>query len=351
MKNTLNRDKSLVENTRFSHWVGMSPPRRTDYSPFGVLLPERTSSTAFYRRGFQGQEHDDEVKGEGNSVNFKYRMHDPRVGRFFAVDPLASKYPHNSPYAFSENVVIHMVELEGLEMHMAPLPNGGHYVQEPTAPNYKQDTKDLNHKNYKAIHERNLYYKWASKQLGVHGGKWFEAADIVTSLGGVGGADFVNLQFIHNDTENFLKAGNRYLFSFNMFNAKHLMEKGKLDRSFTTADGKEASFKGLKGKDLDMMLVEYEQTKVQEFIGLYEKNHKDLDAVYKEVNKSFGLPMAHKDIQTVLKNHFTDTNGNITFDFKQYDDRVKLGKELIELIYKRDSSPSNRSGGAGSGKH
>jgi len=69
-----------------------------------------------YRYGFQGQELDDEVgKGHGNSINYKYRMHDPRIGRFFALDPLAPKYPHNSPYAFSENVVINAVELEGLE--------------------------------------------------------------------------------------------------------------------------------------------------------------------------------------------------------------------------------------------
>src|SRR5690554_5025771 len=68
-----------------------------------------------YRYGFQGQEMDDEVKGQGNSVNYKFRMHDPRVGRFFAVDPLAPDYPHNSPYAFSENVVINAIELEGLE--------------------------------------------------------------------------------------------------------------------------------------------------------------------------------------------------------------------------------------------
>src|SRR5690606_20607467 len=27
-----------------------------------------------------------------NSVNYTYRMHDPRLGRFFAVDPLADKY-------------------------------------------------------------------------------------------------------------------------------------------------------------------------------------------------------------------------------------------------------------------
>ena len=69
-----------------------------------------------YRYGFQGQESDPEVKGEGNSVNFTYRMHDPRLGRFFARDPLAGKYPWNSPYAFSENRVIDGIELEGLEV-------------------------------------------------------------------------------------------------------------------------------------------------------------------------------------------------------------------------------------------
>lgn len=68
-----------------------------------------------YRYGFQGQETDNEVKGMGNSVNYKFRMHDPRVGRFFAVDPLAYSYPHNGPYNFSENKVIAWAELEGLE--------------------------------------------------------------------------------------------------------------------------------------------------------------------------------------------------------------------------------------------
>ena len=67
--------------------------------------------------GLQGQLQDDEVKGEGNSVNYTYRMHDPRLGRFFAVDPLASKYPWNSPYAFSENRLLDALELEGLESY------------------------------------------------------------------------------------------------------------------------------------------------------------------------------------------------------------------------------------------
>jgi RHS repeat-associated protein len=87
----------------------------SDFSPFGVGLEERTVSSNSYRYGFQGQEMDDEVKGDGNSVNYSFRMHDPRLGRFFAVDPLADKYPWNSPYAFGENRVIDGVELEGLE--------------------------------------------------------------------------------------------------------------------------------------------------------------------------------------------------------------------------------------------
>ncbi|GAA0876013.1 hypothetical protein GCM10009118_24230 [Wandonia haliotis] len=88
----------------------------SDYMPFGMQIAERNGSTGDYRYGFQGQEKDDEIKGEGNSVNYKYRMHDPRIGRFFAIDPLADKYPYNSPYAFSENRVIDGLELEGLEV-------------------------------------------------------------------------------------------------------------------------------------------------------------------------------------------------------------------------------------------
>ncbi len=74
-----------------------------------------------YRYGFQGQEKDDEIKGHGNSINYTYRMHDTRLGRFFCVDPLVSYFPWNSPYAFSENKVIDHVELEGLEASPAAI--------------------------------------------------------------------------------------------------------------------------------------------------------------------------------------------------------------------------------------
>jgi RHS repeat-associated protein len=96
----------------------------TDYSPFGVLLakrdlrltdPSTSNLVARGRFGFQGQESDDELKGTGNSINFEYRMHDPRLGRFFAIDPLTADYPWYTPYSFSGNKVIAFKELEGAE--------------------------------------------------------------------------------------------------------------------------------------------------------------------------------------------------------------------------------------------
>jgi RHS repeat-associated protein len=80
-----------------------------------MLQPNRHKDSKSYRYGFQGQEKDDEIKGEGNAVNYKYRMHDPRLGRFFATDPLEIQYPFYSPYSFSGNRLIDKVELEGLE--------------------------------------------------------------------------------------------------------------------------------------------------------------------------------------------------------------------------------------------
>jgi len=80
-----------------------------------MTLLKRHGSTDVYRYGFQGQEKDDEVKGEGNSYNYKYRMHDPRIGRFFATDPMEAIYNWYSPYAFSGNKVIDAIEMEGLQ--------------------------------------------------------------------------------------------------------------------------------------------------------------------------------------------------------------------------------------------
>ncbi|MBN2727957.1 MAG: hypothetical protein JXR53_01930 [Bacteroidales bacterium] len=71
-----------------------------DYYPFGSIMPGRNYNLDEYRFGFQGQEMDNEIYGNGNALSFKYRVHDPRLGRFFSVDPMAFKYPHESPYSY-----------------------------------------------------------------------------------------------------------------------------------------------------------------------------------------------------------------------------------------------------------
>src|SRR5690606_28823362 len=87
-----------------------------DYYPFGMLLLKRHGSVDSYRYGFNGKEKDDEVKGEGNSINFTFRMYDTRVGRFLSIDPMFSEYPWNSTYAFAENKLGLGTELEGKEL-------------------------------------------------------------------------------------------------------------------------------------------------------------------------------------------------------------------------------------------
>lgn len=62
---------------------------------------------------FQGQERIDAL--DLGWYQFKWRNHDPTIGRFFNIDPLADSYVYNSPYAFSENRVVRFVELEGME--------------------------------------------------------------------------------------------------------------------------------------------------------------------------------------------------------------------------------------------
>jgi RHS repeat-associated protein len=85
----------------------------SDYYPFGQLVPNRHGSSESYRYGFQGQEKDDEIKGEGNSLNYTFRMHDPRIGRFLSIDPLADKRTYHSPYMFCGNDPISNIDPDG----------------------------------------------------------------------------------------------------------------------------------------------------------------------------------------------------------------------------------------------
>ncbi len=59
-------------------------------------------------------EKDEDVKGNGNSLDFGARIYDSRVGRFSSVDPLFKKYSYYSPYVFAGNNLIRFVDINGM---------------------------------------------------------------------------------------------------------------------------------------------------------------------------------------------------------------------------------------------
>jgi RHS repeat-associated protein len=95
-----------------------------DYYQFGLAFNSYSRENSVPNRWkFQGQEHVDELGLGWDS--FKWRNHQPEIGRFFNVDPLSEKYYYNSTYAFSENKVTSHIELEGLEgISIKALTNG-----------------------------------------------------------------------------------------------------------------------------------------------------------------------------------------------------------------------------------
>ncbi|ALR29411.1 hypothetical protein ATE47_02165 [Chryseobacterium sp. IHB B 17019] len=113
--------KDQVGNIRLAFFKdGSGNPaidRATDFYPFGLEfggngLNINNSVSPSYTYTFQGQEKQQETGWN----SFRWRNYDPTIGRFFNIDPLAEKFPHNSTYAFQENMIGMGIELEGLEL-------------------------------------------------------------------------------------------------------------------------------------------------------------------------------------------------------------------------------------------
>jgi RHS repeat-associated protein len=73
--------------------------------------PNRHESSDKYRYGFQGQEKDNEVKGEGNSYTTHFRQLDVRINRWLTVDPIFKEYI--SPYNSMSNSPIMRIDPRG----------------------------------------------------------------------------------------------------------------------------------------------------------------------------------------------------------------------------------------------
>ena len=116
--------RATITDRKFLTLTGTDPKYKaelvtaTDYYAYGSPMKGRTytAQTGSYRFGYNGKENDNEVKGEGNSLDFGARIYDSRLGRWLSVDPITEDYPELTPYQFASNTPIQAIDLDGLEM-------------------------------------------------------------------------------------------------------------------------------------------------------------------------------------------------------------------------------------------
>jgi len=82
-------------------------------SSFGSVIQSRSYASGAYRYGFNGQEKDDEVSGEGNAYDFGARIYDGRLGRWLGIDPLWKITPSYSSYHFVACNSINNIDVGG----------------------------------------------------------------------------------------------------------------------------------------------------------------------------------------------------------------------------------------------
>ena len=112
-------------------------------------MPSRSTVGNDYRFGFNGQEKDNEIYGEGKSYTAEFWQYDARIGRRWNVDPLTWEFPWISPYAtFGGNPIV-FIDPDGQQIDTD-------IVNESTgATTHINDGKDqiivLNSKNYSRV--------------------------------------------------------------------------------------------------------------------------------------------------------------------------------------------------------
>lgn len=91
---------------------------KLDYDPWGLRLKGldyyANNQTFNKFKTFTGKQlHDD---FGFNLLSYKFRFHDPALGRFISIDPLSEQFAYNSTFAFAENKLGLGIEYEGLEL-------------------------------------------------------------------------------------------------------------------------------------------------------------------------------------------------------------------------------------------
>jgi RHS repeat-associated protein len=95
----------------------------THYYPFGLTMAGISSKALNFgnpenKQKFIGKELQNREFSDASGLEWydlAFRTHDPQIGRFLQIDPLANEYEYSTTYAYAENKVINGIDLEGLE--------------------------------------------------------------------------------------------------------------------------------------------------------------------------------------------------------------------------------------------
>ncbi len=119
------RYKDIWRNTRITYAddnndgsIASSEIRREqNYYPFGLEHKGYNTLLIGAKNNFKTYQDQEFTEDLGlNTHEWRFRVSDPAIGRFWQIDPLAEDYTYNATYAFQENKMGMGVELEGLEL-------------------------------------------------------------------------------------------------------------------------------------------------------------------------------------------------------------------------------------------
>lgn len=89
-----------------------------------MLMPGRSyKALNAYRFGFNGKQNDNDLKGEGNLIDYGARFYDARIGRWMSVEPKSIKYPELSPYTYVANSPIKFIDYDGRDFGVEVIDN------------------------------------------------------------------------------------------------------------------------------------------------------------------------------------------------------------------------------------